>query len=51
MPQTPGVQESVGVGVVMEVVVAVRVEVVVIVEGGRVVLMVVVWQGKEVGWG
>lgn len=48
MPQVPGVQEAEGVGLVMEVVVTVRVEVVVIVDGGRVVLMIIVWQINEV---
>lgn len=41
-------QEAEGVGVVIEVVVTARVEVVVIVDGGRVVLMIIVWQINEV---
>ena len=44
MPQTPGVQVDEGV----RVVVTVRVEVVVIVEGEMMVLIIFVWQGKEV---
>lgn len=49
MPQTPGVQEPEGLGVAVDVVVTVRVDVVVVVDGGRLIVMVFVWQGKEVG--